>query len=129
MAKHGQPSQEPSAPKWGGGGQAVVEMSEVTETGLVFCSRHRFQVGSELQIRMRHDALPPTSKVDSAEGDEWVMMRGFVVQCTPVRREDGRLAFRVVMVFDTMLACPSKSKSKRCFTTPSIPGGRPFGLN
>jgi len=127
MATQGQHPQESSAPKFGGGGQVVVEMSEVTETGLIFWSRHRFQIGSELQMRMRRDALPSTSSDSSC--DEWVMMRGFVVQCSPVRREDGRLTFRVVMVFDTALALPGKVKSKRCFTTPAIPGGRPFGLN
>ena len=127
MAKHGQHPQESSAPKLGGGGQVVVEMSEVTNAGLVFWSRHRFQIGSELQMRMRRDALPTTSPDSS--GDDWVMMRGFVVQCSPVRREDGRLTFRVVMVFDTALARPGKMKTRRCFTTPPIPGGRPFGLN
>jgi hypothetical protein len=128
MAKHGQHPQEPSASEMGGGGQTVVEMSEVTETSLIFWSRHRFQIGAELQIRMHREALPSSSQAGASAG-EWVMMRGFVVQSSPLRREDGRLTFRVVLVFDTALARPTKLKSKPCFRSPAIPGIRAFGLN
>ena len=58
MAYQGKPKQDTSAPIKGGGGQTVVEMCEVTSSGLMFWSRQRFQIGSELQMRMRRTALP-----------------------------------------------------------------------
>lgn len=131
MANHGQHPQDTSARKRGGGGQTVVEMCEVTDSGIVFWSRHRFQIGSELQMRMRRDTLSPASQSKLKVEGKWVMMHGFVVQCVQVRRQDGTLMFRVAMLYDTALAGPQKVKvkAKRCFVTPKVHGGRPFSLN
>ncbi len=108
MASHGQHQQESSASNRSGGGQAVVELCEVTSTALVFWSRQRFDIGSELQIRIRRDALPGYS--DSME--EWITVRGFVVECPPVRREDGTPAFRVSLLLDSALMQPARHHSR-----------------
>lgn len=130
MANHGQHPQDTSAPKRGGGGQTVVEMCEVTDSGITFWSRHRFQIGSELQMRMRRDVLSVASQAALQVQGKWVMMHGFVVQCAQVRRSDGTVMFRVAMLFDTALACPGERKVHHgCFAAPVMEGCRPFGLN
>ncbi|MES2597784.1 MAG: hypothetical protein V4662_20800 [Verrucomicrobiota bacterium] len=130
MANHGQHPQDTSAPKRGGGGQTVVEMSEVTDNGLVFWSRRRFQIGSELQMRMRRDSLSPKLQAKLETQGQWVMMQGFVVQCAQVRRQDGTLLFNVSMLFDSALVCPRKKvKAKHCVMAPVFDGGQAFSLN
>lgn len=130
MASHGQHPQDTSTPNRGGGGQTVVEMCDVTDSGIVFWSRHRFQIGSELQIRLRRDTLSPKLQVKLEPQGEWVMMHGFVVQCTQVRRQDGTVMFRVDMLFEAALASPQKKvRAKRCFVTPAPHVARPFSLN
>lgn len=130
MANHGQHPQDTSAHKRGGGGQTIVEMCEVTDSGITFWSRHRFQIGSELQMRMRRDVLTAASQAKFQVQGAWVMMQGFVVQCAPVRRAGGTVMFRVAMLFDTALSCPGKRKvCHGCFAAPVIEGCRPFGLN
>ncbi|GEP41555.1 hypothetical protein [Brevifollis gellanilyticus] len=130
MANHGQHPQDTSAPKRGGGGQTVVEMCDVTDNGIVFWSRHRFQIGSELQMRMRRDSLSPRLQEKLEAHGKWVMMQGFVVQCAQVRRQDGTLLFKVSMLFDSALVCPKKKvKATRCLMTPVFEGGKAFSLN
>ncbi len=127
MAHQGKPKQDTSAPIKGGGGQTVVEMCEVTSSGLMFWSRQRFQIGSELQMRMRRTALPIQAQAKLPCQEEWVMMRGFVVQCTQVRRKDGTIHFQVAMVFEAALATVRQSRpasSGRVFH-----GGLIFGPN
>ena len=104
MAKNSQPSQETSASDRSGGAQAVVELCEVTTAGLTFWSRHRFEIGSELQIRLHRDAL--LDHADSVE--EWVHVCGFVIEYIPLRRDDGAQGFRITLLFDTALFNPSK---------------------
>ncbi len=129
MSQHGQSPQENSAPKLGGVGQAVVEMCEVRETGLIFWSRQRFQVGVELQVRMRRETLPASFQAGVDKNEPWMLMRGFVVQCTQLRRKDGTVAFRVVMLFDSAPTHPDPLKAKRCFMRRTVPSGLVFGLN
>jgi hypothetical protein len=128
MANHGQSPQDTSAPQRGGGGQAIVEMCEVTDTSLTFWSRHRFQIGAELQMRLSTAELP--SALAAPAGKEpWVMLRGFVVQCQHVRRDDGVQGFRVVLLFDSALAQPPKPKCSRIFMRKPLPCCCSFGLN
>jgi len=104
MASHSQHQQGTSASKRSGGGQAVVELCEVTTGGLVFWSRQRFEIGAELQIRIRGDVLLcPCGKATNNEGEKWVTVRGFVVECPQVRREDGAHGFRVSLLLDSAL--------------------------
>lgn len=128
MANHGQPPQDTSATNRRGGEQAIVEMCEVTDSSLTFWSRHRFQIGSELQMRLSTAELPQA--LMAAVGKEpWVMLRGFVVQCQHVRRDDGLQAFRVVLLFDSALAQPPKTKCSRIFMRKPLPCCCTFGLN
>ncbi len=108
MAKNSQPPQETSASNRSGGAQAIVELCEVTTAGLTFWSRHRFEIGSELQIRLHRDAL--LDHADSVE--EWVHVCGFVIESMPVRRDDGAQGFRITLLFDTALLHPSKPESQ-----------------
>lgn len=104
MANHGQHSQESSASKRSGGTQTIVELCAVTTSGLTFWSRHRFEIGSELQIRLHREALP--SHVENTE--EWLNVCGYVIEAEPARRDDGAQGFRVTLLFDTVLMHPSK---------------------
>ena len=126
MANHGQHPQEASASNRSGGGQAVVALCEVTSSGLVFWSRQRFDIGSELQIRLHRDALP----AQMASAEEWVTVRGFVIECPPVRRENGTPAFRVSLLLDSALMQPVKQqpKSLPCQRT-RLAGLARMGLN
>lgn len=126
MANHGQHPQEASASNRSGGGQAVVDLCEVTSSGLVFWSRQRFDIGSELQIRLHRDALP----AHMASAEEWVTVRGFVIECPPVRRENGTPAFRVSLLLDSALMQPVKQQpmSLPCQRT-RLAGLARMGLN
>ena len=126
MANLGQHPQDTSTPKRGGGSQAIVEMCEVTETSLTFWSRHRFQIGTELQMRLSTAGLPQ-ALLPAVGTDPWVMLRGFVVQCVHVRRDDGVQGFRVVLLFDSALAEPPKPKC--LYMSQRLPHCRSFSLN
>ncbi len=128
MANHGQSPQDTSTPKRGGGGQAIVEMCEVTDTSLTFWSRHRFQIGTELQMRVCTAELP-AALAAAADPESWVSLRGFVVQCVHVRRADGVQAFRVVMLFDSALAEQPKQEDSPLFMRKPWPDCFFFGLN
>ena len=104
MAPQGQ-HQEDSVPACkGGGGQTIVELCGVREGGLIFWSRQRFEIGAELQVRIRRDAL------GAAPGQlsEWVNVRGFVVESPAVCRPDGSHVFRISLLLDSALVpCPA----------------------
>jgi hypothetical protein len=114
MAKHSQHQQEASPSNRSGGGQAVVELCSVTTSGLIFWSRQRFDIGAELQIRIRRDALPAGSQDGSCEteGDELVTVCGFVVECPAVRRSDGAHGFQVSLLLESALNQPAPIKKK-----------------
>lgn len=116
MANHGQHQQGNSANQPGGGAQAIVELCDIRPGGLVFWSRHPFEVGAELQIRIRRDALP--AAFDVATLGDWVTVRGFVVECPPVRRKDGSSCFRVSLLLDSALTRPARRQA-------AIPPGLP----
>ncbi|HEY1081403.1 MAG TPA: hypothetical protein VGE29_04025 [Prosthecobacter sp.] len=133
MASHSQHQQGNSTGKRGGAGQTIVELCAVSACGLVFWSRQRFDIGSELQIRVRRDAIPTLK--DAPEGtDEWVTLRGYVVECPSVRRESGEHGFEVSLLLDsalTMAPQPRENLSKRACPRMKkmFPGLKRVGLN
>lgn len=136
MADPRQQKQEASPASKGRGGQVVVELCEVNESGLVFWSRHRFEVAAELQLRIHRDALPARMRSpEQADGACWVCARGFVIECVPIRRPGGTVAFRVSLVLEAALA--ALSPGHRSAGEPLSPalrrldheGWRLFGLN
>ncbi|MCB1277243.1 hypothetical protein [Prosthecobacter sp.] len=135
MAKHGQQQQETSANEKQsscGGRQAVVELCEITSCGLVFWSRQRFEIGAEVQMRIKRSALPPEMLAMAGAKSKWVMLRGLVVACPPRRRTDGSHGFEVSLLVDqssgSRLQSP-KVHSKMKWFTPRWRGLRRFGLN
>ncbi len=128
MANHSPSPQDTSASKRGGGGQAIVEMCEITSASLTFWSRHRFQIGAELQLRLSSAELPQ-AMLAAAGMEPWVMLRGFVVQCVHVRRPDGVQGFRVVLLFDTALDGPAKPKCRSFLMQKLLHSRTSFGLN
>ena len=130
MADKHQSKQDASRKRARGGGQAVVNLCKVTESGLVFWSRHRFDLAAELQVRVRRDVLPHFLRAClKSDADGWVTVRGFVVECHAVRQANGAAEFRVSIVLDAALV----SAARRGVRHPPLPGtGRPgalFGLN
>lgn len=111
MAKHSQHQQGASASKRSGGGQAVVELCDVTAAGVVFWSRQRFDIGSELQIRIRRDALPCHCIPSGCAEEEWVTVSGFVIECPAVRRQDGSPGFKVSLLLDSVLMSTAAPRS------------------
>lgn len=113
MASHSQHQQETSPSNRGGGGQAVVELCKVTERGLVFWSRQRFEIGAELQIRIRRDAVPPGLLPPGSEFEDWLSLSGYVVECPAVRRADGTLGFRVSLLLEWALQNSAARRQQR----------------
>ncbi|OYW74394.1 MAG: hypothetical protein B7Z37_18015 [Verrucomicrobia bacterium 12-59-8] len=135
MAKHGQKKQETSAfekQSVCGGRQAVVELSEITTCGLVFWSRHRFDLGAEVQVRIQRSALTPAMLAMTASNSKWVMLKCLVVAGSPQRRSDGSFGFKVsllvVQAADDSTHEPKLHTKMRWFAPP-LRGLRRFGLN
>ncbi|WP_395742791.1 hypothetical protein [Prosthecobacter sp.] len=135
MAKHGQQQQETSANETHsgcGGRQAVVELCEITSCGLVFWSRQRFDIGAEVQVRIKRSALTPAMLAMTASHSKWVMLKCLVVADTPQRRADGSTGFEVsllvVQALDDHPPAPT-FRSKMCWGTAPLKGLHRFGLN
>lgn len=127
MAKKRQHSQETSASHRSGGSQFIVELCEISTAGLTFWSRHCFDIGSELQIRLHREALP--TQAESSE--EWVNVCGFVIDFKPVSRGDGSQSFCITLLFDSVLMqskAPTKGLPLR-YQKIRIPGLKRLGLN
>ena len=90
----------------GGVAQSIVELLSATSSGLVFWSRHPFEVAAEVQLRVRGSTLPKSAQAVDEMG-EWVMKRGFIVQCKPARRANGSCGFQVSVLFVAAVATPS----------------------
>lgn len=136
MAKHSQHQQESTTSNRSGGGQAVVELCSITNCGLVFWSRQRFDIGAELQIRIRKDALPEhllsgNDNADASPDDELVTVCGFVVECPAVRRHDGAHGFQVSLLLESALTQPPLKKRKNYmkYQHTSFTGLKRQGLN
>lgn len=125
MAKNSQNHQGGPANLRSGGGQAIVELCDIQPHGLSFWSRQRFEIGTELQIRVHHRDIP-----DHPSLEEWVNLKGFVIQCQPIRREDGTPSFRIAIVLESVLMKPRplSAKSLRYHHT-LLPGLAKMGLN
>lgn len=133
MANHSQHQQGNSASQRSGAGQAIVELCAVSNCGLVFWSRQRFDIGSELQIRVRRDAIP-TLNVALGNAEEWITLRGFVVECPAERRPSGEHGFQVSLLLESALTAATQSCRKKppvvCPKMKSvIPGLKRAGLN
>jgi hypothetical protein len=135
MAKHGQQQQETSAnPKhWVcGGRQTIVELCEITSCGLVFWSRQRFDMGAEVQVRIKRSTLTPAMLAMTASNSTWVMLKCLVVASSPQRRADGSYGFTVsllvVQAADDSTPSP-KLHSKMRWFAPPLRGLQRFGLN
>jgi hypothetical protein len=125
MAKNSQKHQGSPANLRSGGGQSIVELCHIQASGLSFWSKQRFEIGYELQIRLNHQDIPGHSSTE-----EWVNLCGFVIQCQPIRREDGSPSFRITIVLDSVLMQPKKLSSKSFrFQHTLIAGLARIGLN
>lgn len=133
MANHGQHPQGNSARKRGGAGQAVVELCAIAKGSLVFWSRQRYEIGSELQIRVLRDAIPTSMSSQMPEG-EWVTLKGYVIECPAVRRPGGEHGFEVSLLMESALDAGNEVPVKRG-TKPfpkmksMFPGLKRVGLN
>lgn len=133
MANHSQHQQGSSAGPRGGAGQTIVELCGVSASGLVFWSRQRFEIGSELQIRVRRDALASLAFTPPGQDSgPWVSLRGYVVECPAVRRAGGEHGFEVSLLLDIALSAPPKPKAGKPVCPRlkhTFPGLKRVGLN
>jgi hypothetical protein len=131
MAEKRQPKQDASPDSTRGGGQAVVSLCKVSESGLVFWSRHRFELAAELQVRVRCDVLPLRVRAmlePDIEG--WVSVRGFVIECRAQRRSNGAGVFRVSLLLDAaLISAGRRGSAARSGDFWGGRWGRLFGLN
>jgi len=131
MATPGQSFSGGSSGGVGGAGQVVVELCDTSGQGLVFWSRQRFEVCTEVQVRVRAAALP--AMLRGMDGG-WAMLRGMVVECVAERRGDGSCGFRVcLLVMGTGVVGPLGEAlvraDERLFVSHGWLGGRRLGLN
>ena len=125
MAKNSQKHQGSPANLRSGGGQSIVELCDIQASGLSFWSKQRFEIGYELQIRLNHQDIPGHPSTE-----EWVNLCGFVIQCQPIRREDGSPSFRITIMLDSVLMQPKKLSGKSLrFQHTLIAGLARMGLN
>ncbi len=101
--RHSNDDEIPPMKAGGSVAQSIVELLSVTASGLVFWSRHPFEVADEVQLRVRTSVLP--GNAHEQEMSEWVTTRGFVVQCRPSRRSNGSVGFQVSVLFVSALHC------------------------
>ena len=135
MAKHSQHQQGASAhdaKSKSGGSQSVVELREISPSGLVFWSRRRFEIGAEIQVRIHRSALPATVQHSTLPPGKWVTLKGFVVACPKHRREDGSSGFHVSLLIEHAPAGVAENtpfRSKMRWLKPPMPWMQSFGLN
>ena len=138
MGAHRQPDRQPDQSHQAGQplAQSVVELLNVSHSGLIFWSRHQFDITAELQLRLHSRAVkgaPWLTAFKNRQG--WLLLRGFVVQCQPSRRPDGIVGFQVAIVFDPAFtaATPAPAANKKLAAIAPIrtkrQTGRLFGLN
>ena len=129
-AKH-QPESDAAPPTQAGGSiaQTVVDLICASQCGLVFWSRHPFEIASELQVRLRASALAHHCLEIALQARRgWVVLSGYVVDCEPARREDGTIGFQVTLLFQ---AATQKQPRKKLGQVPVLESnGHPvFGPN
>ena len=135
MASSSQSSQDQAGAQRGGAGQTVVELRDVCGSGLVFWSRQRFDVGAELQLRLRSTLLPSAWRAN-ARGAGWLNLRGLVVLCRSERRGDGSVGFLVSILVprpldatEGALELGAKPAETVCFRQMDWLGAPRLGLN
>lgn len=130
MADKRQSKQDASQDSTRGGGQTIVSLCKVSESGLVFWSRHRFDLASELQVRVRINVLPSLLRACfKDDGHGWTSVRGFVVECRATRRSNGAATFRVSLVLDAALLSPAHRSEPHPRLFGGGRSGHLFGLN
>jgi hypothetical protein len=135
MAKHSQHQQGASAhdaKSKSGGSQSVVELCEISPSGLVFWSRRRFEIGAEIQVRIHRSALPAGAQHSGASPGKWVTLKGFVVACPKHRRMNGSSGFHVSLLIEHVpedVAENTPFRSKMRWLRSPLPWMRRFGLN
>ena len=113
-AKH-QPESDAAPPSKAGASiaQTVVDLIGASHSGLVFWSRHPFEIASELQVRLRASVLANHSLEIALQARRgWVVLSGYVVDCEPARREDGTVGFQVALLFQSAIH-PATKKQPR----------------
>jgi len=95
--RHSNDDEIPPTKAGGTVAQSIVELLSATSSGLVFWSRHPFEVADEVQLRVRTSTLPKGAQAQ--EVCDWVTKRGFVVHCKPSRRSNGSVGFQVSVLF------------------------------
>jgi hypothetical protein len=133
MAKEtSQHQQGHSTGKRSGAGQSIVELCAVSACGLVFWSRQRFDIGSELQIRVKRDAIPTLSQKPQGN-EEWISLTGFVVECPAMRRTNGQHGFQVSLLLESAFTMTAAQSIKSPLICPKMktgfPGLKRAGLN
>lgn len=108
--------------------QSVVELVGVSHSGLVFWSRHHLEITAELQLRLHRGALQGAIWAAGLKScDDWLQLRGFVVQCQPSRRQDGTVGFQIAVIFDQAIL--QAENASTCCPQSSRPRSGCFGLN
>ncbi|MCP5559781.1 MAG: hypothetical protein H7A55_18690 [Verrucomicrobiaceae bacterium] len=136
MADHSQQQQEASAAsaKSRGGRQTIVELQRITRAGIILWSRQRFEIGSEVQIRVGVESLPEALKKLLPIGSgHWAVVIGYVVECPAVRRADGTYGFQVSVLLDGLKdqvdECPKAPSESPLSLRQPLPGHASYGLN
>ncbi len=132
MARHRQHKQDSSPLPSGRGGQTIVRLCGASASGIVFRSRHKFDLAAELQLRIRGDTLPPQfAERLHADAAGWVTIRGFVVECLAVRQPDGAASFEVSVVLEAFLAeaAARQAMHKPVAVSPAARGTKRSGFN
>lgn len=100
--RHSNDDEIPPGKAGGNVAQSIVEFLSATSSGLIFWSRHPFEVAAEVQLRVRSSILPENAREPSI--CDWVTKRGFVVLCKPCRRSSGAVGFQVSVLFVSAVA-------------------------
>lgn len=113
-----------------GAGQVIVNLCIASESGVVFWSRHRFDLAAELQLRVRTEVLPMHLRAAlKSDARGWATVRGYVVECLAVRRPDGAAVFRVSLMLDAMLIPETRRRENHARLFFGGRTGVMFGLN
>lgn len=129
-AKH-QPEPDAAPPSKAGASiaQTVVDLICASHCGLVFWSRHPFEIASELQVRLRASALAHHCLEIALQARRgWVVLSGYVVDCEPARREDGTIGFGVTLLFQSATKKQPREKLGHV-SVPKSSDRSVFGLN
>lgn len=89
-------------------------------------------MGAMIQVRIRRSALPVMCCDLAGSYCKWVTLKGVVVACPPVRRDDGSAGFQVSLLVEPPSFRPGKNEnleSKMEWLKPAQPDLQRFSLN